>query len=140
MVLVNVVVKDKHGKPVDDLARNDFVLRDKGEEQKITLFSREESSEAATPASSAAARLTFTNRPAPNVAITVFLFDELNTKLSDQELARKDFLHYLRGLPANSRIAVFALGDSLTLLHDFTQDTASLAAAVSKHPNRVNPE
>jgi hypothetical protein len=35
IVLVNVVVKDKHGKPVDDLGRNDFVLRDNGQEQKI---------------------------------------------------------------------------------------------------------
>jgi VWFA-related protein len=87
------------------------------------------------------AQLTFTNRPGPNIpGVTVFLFDELNTKLTDQELAKQDFLHYLRGLPADSRVAVFVLGDSLSLLHDFTQDLASLVAALSKHTNRVNPE
>jgi hypothetical protein len=68
------------------------------------------------------------------------LFDELNTQLADQQLAKQDFLRYLRGLPADSRVAVFALGDSLTLLHDFSQDMASLLAAVARHSNRVNPE
>jgi hypothetical protein len=61
--------------------------------------------------------------------VTVFLFDELNTKLTDQEFAKKEFLRYLRELPADSRAAVFALGDSLSLLHDFSQDMASLLAA-----------
>jgi hypothetical protein len=32
------------------------------------------------------------------------------------------------------------LGDSLSLLHDFSQDMASLLAAIEKHKNRVNPE
>jgi hypothetical protein len=34
IVLVNVVVKDKHGKPVDDLSRDDLVLLYNGQEQK----------------------------------------------------------------------------------------------------------
>jgi VWFA-related protein len=140
VVLVNVVAKDKHGKPVEDLARDDFELRDNGQDQKIGLFAREEvSDKAAAPASLSA--LTFTNRPAgavPNV--TAFLFDELNTSLSDQELAKKDFVRYLQTLPANSRVAVFVLGDSLTMLHDFSRDMASLLAALGKHSGRVNPE
>jgi VWFA-related protein len=85
--------------------------------------------------------MTFTNRPGPGTpGVTVFLFDELNTALADQELAKKDFLRYLQGLPETSRVAVFLLGDSLTLLHDFSQDMASLLTALGKHPSRVNPE
>jgi VWFA-related protein len=141
VVLVNVIAKDKHGKPVNDLSRNDFVVRDNGQEQKIGLFALEEAGQTRTAISSSPAQLTFTNRPGPSVAgVTVFLFDELNTKLTDQELAKQDFLHYLRGLPPDSRVAVFVLGDSLSLLHDFSQDMASLLAAMSKHSNRVNPE
>jgi hypothetical protein len=76
--------------------------------------------------------LTFTNRPGPNIAaVTVFLFDELNTKLADQELAKKDFLRDLRGLPAESRVAVFVLGDSLSLLHDFSEDMASQSIPIA---------
>ncbi|MGO8789890.1 MAG: VWA domain-containing protein, partial [Terriglobia bacterium] len=48
--------------------------------------------------------------------------------------------HTLRNRWGDSRVAVFVLGDSLGLLHDFTQDMASLLAAVEKHSNRVNPE
>jgi VWFA-related protein len=141
VVLLNVVAKDKHGKPVKDLSRDDFVVRDNGQEQKIGLFALEEAGRAAAAVSSSPAQLTFTNRPGPSVAgVTVFLFDELNTQLTDQELAKQDFLRYLRGLPADSRVAVFVLGDSLSLLHDFTQDMASLLAAMTKHANRVNPE
>jgi hypothetical protein len=44
VVLVNVVAKDKHGKPVADLSRDDFVLRDNGQEEKIALFALEEAS------------------------------------------------------------------------------------------------
>jgi VWFA-related protein len=137
VVLVNVVAKDKRGKPVNNLSREDFVLRDNGQEQKIGLFALENASSgvpAVTPT-----RWTFTNRPSL-AGVTVFLFDELNTQLGDQELAKKDFLHYLRELPADSRVAVFVLGDSLTLLHDFTQDMASLLAAISVHSGRANPE
>ncbi|MGA2984863.1 MAG: VWA domain-containing protein [Terriglobia bacterium] len=141
VVLVNVVVKDKHGKPVNDLSRDDFVLLDNNQEQKIALFALEDASVQATALSRAPGRLTFTNRPGSSApAVTVFLFDELNTSLTDQELAKKDFLRYLRELPADSRVFFFVLGDSLALLHDFSQDMASLLAALEKHSNRVNPE
>ena len=138
VVLVNVVVKDKHGKPVDDLTRDDFVVRDNGRKQKIALFAREENSAvAATPRQP----LTFTNRPAAGMpSVTVFLFDELNTSLADQQLARKDFLRYLGHVPADSRVAVFVLGDSLVLLHDFSEDVPSLVAALNRHASRVNRE
>ena len=140
IVMVNVVVQDKHGKPVDDLRRDDFVLRDNGQEQKIAMFALENAGEAGTPASPPAG-LTFTNRPGPGSAgVTVFLFDELNTRLMDQQLAKSDFLRYLRDLPTTERVAVFVLGDSLSLLHDFSQDMASLLAALNRHTNRVNPE
>lgn len=141
VVTVNVVAQDKHGKPVDDLHRDDFVLRDNGQEQKIAMFALEEAGGTAGTSANSPARLTFTNRPGPGGSpVTAFLFDELNTRLTDQQLAKSDFLHYLRDLPATERVAVFVLGDSLSLLHDFSQDMASLLAALDQHTNRVNPE
>jgi VWFA-related protein len=140
LVVLNVVVKDKHGKPVDDLKRDDFVLRDNDQEQKIAMFALDDSRrpDAASPS---IAPLTFTNGPALGPArVTAFLYDELNTQLVDQQLAKKEFLKYLRGLSRTDRLAVFVLGDSLTLLHDFSQDTASLIAALDKHGSRSGPE
>src|ERR1035438_4526307 len=125
VVILNVVAKDKHGKPVDDLKHGDFVLRDNGQEQKIAMFALDDAREA-PGAAQASAPLTFTNRPALGAArFTAFLFDELNTQLVDQQLAKKVFLHHLKGLPANERVAVFVLGDSLMLLHDFSEDKRS---------------
>lgn len=84
IVLVNVVVKGKHGKPVSDLRRDDFVLLDNDQEQKIALFAREDSSVNQTAISSLPGELMFTNRPGSSApAVTVFLFDELNTGLTD---------------------------------------------------------
>src|ERR1035438_676622 len=83
VVLVNVVAKDKHGKPVADLGRKDPIRRDKGQEKKIALFALEEASETPTAVPSSPARLTFNNRPGPGIAaVTVFLFDQLNTTRS----------------------------------------------------------
>ncbi len=140
VVVVNVVVKDKHGKPADDLKREDFELRDNGQPQKIALFSMDETKSAIqTPFGNAP--LTFTNRPALGGArATAFLFDELNTRLSDQQSAKKQFVDYLQHLPPTERVAVFVLGDSLHMLHDFSDDTASLIASVSKHSNRAGQE
>jgi len=139
LVVLNVVVKDKHGKPVDDLKRDDFLLRDNDQEEKIAIFALDDARHADGTAS--AAPLTFTNGPALGAArVTAFLFDELNTQLGDQQVAKKEFLKYLRSLAPSDRVAVFVLGDSLTLLHDFSQDTASLIAALDKHGNRGSPE
>jgi VWFA-related protein len=138
LVVLNVVVKDKHGKPVDDLKSDDFLLRDNGREQKIAMFALDDARQAAAPS---AAPLTFTNGPALGAArVTAFLYDELNTQLGDEEVAKKEFLKYLKSLPATDRVAVFVLGDSLTLLHDFSEDAASLVAALNQHASRAGPE
>ena len=140
LVVLNVVVKDKHGKPVDDLKREDFVLRDNDQEQKIAMFALDDSrrSDAAPPS---IAPLTFTNGPALGAArVTAFLYDELNTQLGDQQIAKKELLKYLRNLSPSDRVAVFVLGDSLTLLHDFSRDTAPLIATLDKHGSRSGPE
>jgi len=110
VVLVNVVAQDKHGKPVNDLKRDDFVLRDNGQQQKIGLFALEEAGGASVQRSNFPAQLTFTNRPGA-AGVTVFLFDELNTQLADQELARNDFVRYLRSCrpPAGSRFLCWAI-------------------------------
>ena len=141
-VLIDVIVHDKHGKPVADLGRDDFELLDNGQERKITLFSANGDWPAAGGSGQAGAGpMTFSNSLVPSGAhVTVFLFDELNTRLADQQFAKKEFLHYLRSLPQNEHVAVFVLGDSLQLLHDFTQDSAALVAAVSRRPNRASPE
>ncbi len=45
LVLVDVVVYDKHGNHVTNLTADDFTLRDRGEPQKITVFSDDHAGE-----------------------------------------------------------------------------------------------
>jgi VWFA-related protein len=141
LVVLNVVVKDKHGKPVADLKRDDFAVRDNGQGQKIAIFALEDSRQSATVGAAPIAPLTFTNRPPLSAGhVTVFLFDQLNTRLADQPFAKKEFVKYLQHMPADERVAIFVLGDSLSLLHDFSQDSAALIASVNRHGNRATPE
>ncbi len=39
-ILVDVVVRDKHGRPVTDLAAQDFAISEDGIQQKVDSFSR----------------------------------------------------------------------------------------------------
>src|SRR5580658_1601057 len=41
LLQVSVVVRDKKGEPVGNLTKDDFVVYDKGQEQKIRYFSKE---------------------------------------------------------------------------------------------------
>jgi VWFA-related protein len=137
MVEVNVVVRDKGG-PVRGLTRDDFVLFDKGKPQPVAAFSSVElrahfgDAPAAPPAPGIR-----TNRPEERAALpsstTVVLLDAVNTDIQDQPYARRQFLRFLKQVRPEDRIAVYALGSTLRVLHDFTGDARSLVAAVAKY-------
>jgi VWFA-related protein len=47
-------------------------------------------------------------------------------------------MHYLRALAPNTRVAVYALGANLRILHDFTDDLEALRARLAKHNIEFN--
>jgi Ca-activated chloride channel homolog len=49
LVHVSVIVTDKNGHPVTDLTENDFIIKDRGQVQKIGLFSRDAANVASQP-------------------------------------------------------------------------------------------
>jgi VWFA-related protein len=139
MVEVNVIVRDKKG-PVRGLTRDDFVLLDKGKPQTIGAFSMVE---LRTPHVSTARqeRRILSNRPEELGALpsstTVVLLDGVNTDTRDQGYAKRQFLKFLKQVRPEDRIAVYALGATLRVLHDFTSDARSLLAAVAKYGGDV---
>lgn len=149
LVQVNVIVQDRKGQPVADLAKDDFVLFDSGQEQKISTFSMESS----LPGGGTAAPVVkkpplpaniFSNRidrrlDAPK-SVTVILFDGLNTKFEDQAYARQQVIKYLQQVGPEDRVALYALGVNLQVLHDFTSDTALLLQALAKYRGRYAVE
>src|SRR5262249_25879107 len=147
LVQVNVVVHDKKGEPVSDLTKDDFILLDKGQEQKIQFFSKESSETVPTntpPLPPGIVSNRYTNfksggqshlAPLPT-ALTVILLDGLNTAFTDQHYAREALMKFLNQIQPGDRVAIYTLTNGLRVLHDFTSDTESLLATLAKHRNQ----
>lgn len=135
LVLLDVVVRDKTGQPVTDLQASDFTVNEKGKPQKVAIFSLERPAPAPTPPP--LPPNVFTNRPGyrmPQGPLTVLLLDGMNTQIANQNYARQQLLKYLKTQhQANQRMAVFALGNTLRVLQDFTSDPRLLRAALENY-------
>ncbi|HKF23273.1 MAG TPA: VWA domain-containing protein [Candidatus Angelobacter sp.] len=145
MVVVDVVVTDKHGNTVTDLQRGDFTVSEDGNEQQIRVFSFERpgTSAAGLTASPATSNLppnVFTNIPRynPKSALNVILLDGLNTTVPDQAYVRQQMIRYLEKMPPGQPVAIYALSSKLTLLQDFTSDPEVLKDAMKKLKNHVS--
>jgi VWFA-related protein len=136
MVLVDVVVTDKQGKPVPGLRAEDFTLEEKGKAQKIATFTT--TSEAASTAEPLPPGI-YSNRAqyrSPGGPITVLLLDALNTAFKDQAYARQQMLKFVQQqYRPGERMAVFTLTGQLRVLQDFTSDPQILYTALQRfHP------
>jgi VWFA-related protein len=146
LVQVNVVVLDKKGEPVNDLTKDDFEIFDKGQQQKLVFFSKESAENLPAnlpplaPGVVSNRYMNFTSggqthlTPIPT-SLTVILLDSLNTTFEDQHYSKEALIKVLRQLQPSDRVAVYALTDRLTVLHEFTSDTESLLASLAKHEN-----
>ncbi len=132
---VNVVVNDQRGKPVDDLRRGDFQVLDNGVPQQVQFFARKT---AGTPAANPVALPPGVvsndwQRGITHGTITVILLDSANTQFSDLAFAKQQVVGALAQLRPTDRVAVYLLGHNLRVLHDFTNDAASLINEISKY-------
>ncbi len=138
MIQVDVVAKDKDGKPVANLKQSDFKLWDEGKLQQIAWFSLE-----TKESRSQEAKLrelppnTFTNLIEQKAGVpgnvTLLLLDYENTKHSDLIPARNQLVKLLHQMQPNDRVALYALAGRLYVLHDFTSDMASLLKAIDTY-------
>jgi VWFA-related protein len=85
---------------------------------------------------------TFLNilRVNPTDALTVLLFDALNTPLQDQSYVRSQMFKYLRNPVPGRKIAIFTLGTRLRLIQGFTDDPAVLATVLNNLKRGAGPE
>ena len=65
-------------------------------------------------------------------AVTVVLFDSLNTSPQDQEYVRQQVVKFLKNLKPQDHVAIYALTTKSLLLHEFTQDSTALVDATNK--------
>ncbi len=146
LILLDVVVTDKHGKPVRSLSKDDFRIQEEGDEQAIASF---EPPSGHTPAPleenfRSAGDGKIANQPAANAmvssALTILVLDELDTLVLDQAYARREIRRFLRahGPQLPEPTALMALEEKrLELLHDYTSDSEVLETALERHPARL---
>jgi VWFA-related protein len=137
LVLVDVVVTDKHGKPVLGLKPSDFTVTEKAKPQKISVFTAPNQSGAEPPARTLAPGV-YSNRPeyrAPGGRPpTVILLDAANTPLAEQTNARTQMLKWvIDEYRPGDRVAIFELSSKLVLLSDFTDDPQILISVLRQY-------
>lgn len=145
-VIVDVMVRDKDGKPVHGLRSGDFAISEDKQPQRVLSF---DAYDFETPSISRGPNAP----PLPpnvfvNVPITpehgplyVMLLDLVNTEVEDQMTARQQVLKFIRNKPAGTRFAVFVTTDKLHLIQGFTDDKELLYAALDPyHPKPHVPK
>ena len=159
-VVVDVVVSDNRGHPIRGLRPEDFHLTEDNKPQDVRYF-REFSDLEKSPESSSApapaAQVTSTTGTSPDLpqtaaapahsanvfdnrarsgqegAVTMVLYDTLNTPPQDQAYARLQLIKFLESKPKMSQFALCRLGSGLyplRLIQGFTEDETLLLAAV----------
>jgi VWFA-related protein len=134
LVQVSVVITDKKGQPITGLKKENFTLTDESNPQQIAFLSAE-APRPATPTTPLPKNV-YTNRyelkgQDPG-AVTVVLFDSLNTSPQDQEYLRQQVVKFLKTLKPQDHVAIYALTTKLLLLHEFTQDSSALVNAANQ--------
>jgi VWFA-related protein len=145
-VVVDVVVTDGKGHPINGLRQQDFQVEEDGKLQNVHYFKEVNTSQTTLAPNVAPAPPAVTPQPPANVfsnsaqapdsgSVTLILLDLLNTPSADQDYAREQLIDFLKNKPKISRFALCTLSSSralyLRLIQGFTPDENLLLAAAS---------
>lgn len=136
LVLVDVVVTDRGGKPVHGLGKREFHILEDGREKTISTFDEHKPDEATSISDGFAALKalpphTFSNVPRyPEAgAMNVLLLDGLNTPLASQIDVRRQMIDYMGKIEPGTELAIFVLSSRLRMVQAFTTEAAELTKA-----------
>jgi VWFA-related protein len=136
LVSLDVIVKDKKGRPITDLKPEDFTVSENGVPQKIEFFDSTLTTAVDVNQSANAAVSTETRRLPPSGFprnIIALVLDGQSTELANLKHVREGVIKYIRErINNNDSVALFSISGGLQLLQPFTQDKARLIAAVEK--------
>lgn len=140
--LIQVIVTDKKGNPITDLGKEDFIVSDNGEEQKITEFEKHSLSVPASETPAVERRATSPQPPTSLLGRKFFLFfDAVLVDVKGFRIARDAALRFIQNdLLPEDEVAVisFSGGRSLRVHIFLTQDhAAALSAAGALSPGTL---
>ena len=136
LVLVRVVVRDRQGKIVSNLKKEDFQLYDSRKLQTISSFSVEtpEKRTASGVASTAAEASSSSTDVAGGKAVVLpqrfvsMVFDDVHLSMSDAVFVRDSATRFFGALAASDRVSLNTTSGQLT--QDFTDDRDKLSKAL----------
>jgi VWFA-related protein len=130
-VVLDVIVRDKHGKAVTDMTPQDFEITDNGEKHDVKSFRLVQGAEAiAAPAGAAAGQRTQLD-PLRQIRLVTLIYQGLD--LTGRKMARDASLDLLKSdLPQNVYMAVMVIDHQLEALQRFTNDRELLKTAIMR--------
>lgn len=137
LVIVDVVVQSRDGRPVHGLKQEMFHLIEGSVPQQIRHFEEHSATQRAATLNPEMPKLpagTFTDYSpvAPDATLNVLLLDSLNTPVTAQSYVRDQLQEYIKHANPGTRVAIFGLANQLVLLQGFTSDPDTLKEAI-KH-------
>ena len=134
MVLVDVVVTDKQGKPVQGLHPEDFVIEENGKQQKIASLTSPAENNPAPPVLPPGIYSNRAQYRSPGAPVTILLLDAINTPFKDQSYARFQMLKFVKeNFKPGDRMGIFTLTGGLGMLQDLTSDPQILYTALQHY-------
>lgn len=146
-VLLDLVVRDREGRPIPDLRQEEIEILEDGQRQEILSFryvgdsriiARDSSASSSSPTSGQeggsavpgpAGRVRFD--PFKHVNLVALVFERLPD--TARNMARQAALHFLdSGMQENTLVAVFAIENRLNLVEHYTNNREALREAVLK--------
>jgi VWFA-related protein len=135
-VVVDVVVTDAKGNPVEGLKQDDFKVMENGVVQPLHFFDVHNGASSGASQQALDLRLptdTFSNlsvAPADK-PVTVLLYDMLDTPQTSFSSAHQALVKFIKDQGNSTKIAIFVLTDRLHMLQGFTDDETRLMQAVN---------
>ena len=126
-VLLDLIVRDKKGKPVTDLKPEDLTVLDNGAKQTFTSFRLVSGAEALT-----ASGTKTTLDPLRQIRLVTLAFETM-TEVDQRKLARTAAIDLIKGdQGTNVFYAVVVINTQLYVLQQFTSDKAALTKAIER--------
>jgi VWFA-related protein len=138
-VLLDIVVRDKRGRPIRDLRQDEVTVLEDGVARDVKAFRLVEGEPAAGALAAPAQPGVAQPDPLRRITLVSFVFDHLSQ--NGRKLAQKAAQDYLKKpMPTGQWAAVFTLDNRLHMLQDFTRESARLSAAVDRATAAVGRE
>jgi VWFA-related protein len=127
-VLLDIIVRDKKGKPITDLKPEDLTVLDSGAKQKITGFRLVEGAEAISEQGARTAILD----PLRQIRLVTLAFEDMGGN-DQRQIARRAAIDLIKGEQGtNTFYSVVAISTQLHVLQPFTPDKEALRQAIER--------